>query len=586
MLPITLWADTRSAIRHWRLGFLFFVESAASSRILGQWQRLYMDLEQASIQSRSSGATWPRPEDRPTHHADKAGTAYAAEVSTDHRKNHGLYLTAVAVADFMAAQVAVTGDSLRILDPAAGAGILLCALVEALASRTNAPRRIELVAYEIDPKLAEVLNEVLNRLKGWGAERGVAVTVRVACKDFVLEHAEALRNVGGFLPLLPESNAFDVVIANPPYFKLNKADPRAQAASGVVHGQPNIYGLFMAVGAALLRQGGELVFITPRSFTSGPYFRLFRERFFECIRPKLVHVFGSRRDPFNRDAVLQENVILVGLRQDGWLRQEPDDLMTISSSNGVSDLKTSDRRAVRVDSVLDMASREKVLRLPVSEAEDDLTRLVDSWPGSLRAYGLQISTGPVVPFRATQFIDKAGEVPGSHVPLLWMNHVQPMQVTWPIGRHKPEYIKHVTDALVLLVPNRNYVLLRRFSAKEEERRLVAGPYLAVTGKTSMVGLENHLNYVYRPGGTLTEDETFGIAALFSSSLLDTYFRISNGNTQVSATELRTMPLPALSVINTIGRQARALNGDLPAINAVVMRLAGFKHMKANKAAYG
>ena len=79
----------------------------------------------------------------------------------------------------------------------------------------------------------------------------------------------------------------------------------------------------------------------------------------------------------------------------------------------------------------------------VKPGEDDLVRLVDSWPGSLRAYGLQISTGPVVPFRATEFLDKAGKVPRTHVPLLWMNHVQAMQVSWPLGRHKPEYIKRV-----------------------------------------------------------------------------------------------------------------------------------------------
>lgn len=548
-----------------------------------------MDLEQTSITGElpeATGVAWTDTQDRPTFRADKAGAAYAAEVTADHRKNHGLYLTAVAVADFMAARTTVTGDCIRVLDPAAGAGILLCALVESLVTRPKAPNRIELVAYEIDPHLAGILSEVLGQLKEWAAERGVAMSVVVTSRDFVLEHADALRGVGGFLPLLPDSNAFDVVIANPPYFKLNKADPRARAAAGVVHGQPNIYGLFMAIGAALLRQGGELTFITPRSFASGPYFRLFRDKFFQCIRPELVHVFGSRRDPFNRDAVLQENVILRGIRHDGWLHQKPSDVMIISSSVGVADLADSESRSVPVGSVLDLASHEKVLRLPVTDAEDELTRLVDSWPGSLRAYGLQISTGPVVPFRATQFIDEAGQVPGNHVPLLWMNHVQPMQVTWPMGRHKPEYMKHVTDALALLVPNRNYVLLRRFSAKEEERRLVAGPYMATSGTTTMIGLENHLNYIYRPGGTLTEDEAFGLAALLSSSLLDTYFRIGNGNTQVSATELRAMPLPALSIVIAIGRQARAFGHDLAAINAVVMQLAGFDRPRTGAATHG
>jgi adenine-specific DNA-methyltransferase len=381
----------------------------------------------------SAATAGPVPGGRPTDDADRAGGVYAAQVSADHRKNHGLYLTPVAVADFMAAQVTSSGETIRVLDPAAGAGILLCALVEHLVARAKT-RRIELVAYEIDSALAEILTDVLDRLKTWAVERGTVVSVQVVCRDFVLEHADALRSTCGFLPLLQDKKAFDVVIANPPYFKLNKADPRAQAAASVVHGQPNIYGLFMAVGAALLRQGGELVFITPRSFASGPYFRLFRERFFDCILPELVHVFGSRRDAFNRDAVLQENVILKGVRKDGWPGRKPEPALVISSSQGVGDLDTPERRAVPIGTVLDFTSREKVLRLPVSDDEDSLTHLVDSWPGSLRAYGLQISTGPVVPFRATEFIDKAGDVPASHVPLLWMNHVQPMQVTWPIGR--------------------------------------------------------------------------------------------------------------------------------------------------------
>ena len=80
----------------------------------------------------------------------------------------------------------------------------------------------------------------------------------------------------------------------------------------VVHGQPNIYALFMAATAALLRKGGEFLFITPRSFASGPYFRLFREKFFANIRPVGVHVFGSRREAFGRDEVLQESI---GLRR-------------------------------------------------------------------------------------------------------------------------------------------------------------------------------------------------------------------------------------------------------------------------------
>ncbi|MCK6580788.1 MAG: SAM-dependent methyltransferase, partial [Anaerolineae bacterium] len=103
-----------------------------------------------------------------------------------------------------------------------------------------------------------------------------------------------------------------------------------------------------------------------------------------------------------------------------------------------------------------------------------------------------------------------------------------------------------------LLPNKNYVLLRRFSAKEERQRLTAAPYLA-DFDTPVIGIENHLNYIYRPGGDLSPEETQGLAALLNSSLMDTYFRRFSGNTQVSATELRALPLPPLELIIELGR---------------------------------
>ena len=48
-----------------------------------------------------------------------------------------------------------------------------------------------------------------------------------------------------------------------------------------------------------------MVYLTPRSFASGAYFRAFREWLFARIRPIRIHVFGSRKDAFHRDEVLQ-----------------------------------------------------------------------------------------------------------------------------------------------------------------------------------------------------------------------------------------------------------------------------------------
>ena len=147
-----------------------------------------------------------------------------------------------------------------------------------------------------------------------------------------------------------------------------------------------------------------------------------------------------------------------------------------------------------------------------------------------------------------------------------------MQTTWPLRRHKKEYVLR-DGAERLLVPNRNYVLVRRFSAKEEKRRLTAAPYVAKRFGFADLGLENHLNYIHRPNGALSEDESWGLAALYNSRLLDRYFRCINGNTQVSATELRAMPLPPASVIAALGSRVKRMIDPLATLDDTVMEMA-------------
>ena len=123
----------------------------------------------------------------------------------------------------------------------------------------------------------------------------------------------------------------------------------------------------------------------------------------------------------------------------------------------------------------------------------------------------------------------------------------------------------------LLVPNQNYVFLRRFTAKEEHHRLVAAPYFAELD-TEVIGLENHLNYIHRPNGHLTEHETRGLAVLLNSTLMDSYFRIFSGNTQVSATELRKLPLPPLETIVELGRLDAVSDNDVDTLVNEVLGL--------------
>lgn len=503
----------------------------------------------------------PLPGERPTAYADRAGRWYAEKVSPAHKKEYGQYLTPAPLADFMASHLTPTKANISILDPGAGAGVLACAVAEHFAqSPKRKVRRLLIEAYEMDAGLAAVLKSSLNFLSSVLGQEGLVIEARVVTEDFILSNAGILGTAATLFHASEGPAHFDAVISNPPYFKLPKSDPRARAVAEIVHGQPNIYALFMAVSAQLLAPQGQFVFITPRSFASGSYFRRFRQHFFETMRPEKVHIFESRREAFGRDSVLQENIIIVARRVDGRSLREENANVLVSSSKGFRDLSKIRPRIVPLNAILDLRVAGNVLRVPTTASDDQAQRLIRSWNGSLHAFGMEISTGPVVPFRCRELLASTGRIAATHAPLLWMQHVHSMSIRWPALRlKKPQYMLRVENALPLLRPDKTYVLLRRFSAKEERRRLTAAPLIGGTLGAPCLGIENHLNYIYRPGGELTQDEAWGLAALYSSELMDRYFRVLNGSTQVSATELRSMPLPPLSVIKRLGQKARQLS---------------------------
>ncbi len=510
----------------------------------------------------------------PVECAEVLGEAYLSFARRKHRKSVGHYLTPATVAKFMAECSTYSESHMRVLDPGSGSGILSAAVCEA-ASAQGKVESLHVDAYETEPLLADLTQRVLAFSQDWLGERGVALTFDVRNEDFVLESAGSIKSAAEanwFGSDAGLNSEYDLVISNPPYFKIGKNDPRAVAWSSVVNGQPNIYALFMSISAELLAKAGQLVYIVPRSFASGPYFRRFREVFFQKVIPTAIHLFESRKDVFRNQTVLQENLIIAaqnrveGEALDG--RQ-----VLVSHSKGAHDLGERERHLVDVDSVLDPASEQQELSIPLSAEDLRLVEVMRSWPNTLRTLGLEISTGPVVPFRATEFLADAG-TEDTTVPLLWMQHVRPMRTSWPLGVcDKPQWIRVSADSTKLLVADKTYVLIRRFSAKEEKRRLVSAPLIRGSLNADMVGLENHLNYIRGIWNDFDEELAYGLSALLNSACLDRYFRISNGNTQVSATELRAMPLPAEDEIRSIGVEAQRRLGsahDLADIDSLVV----------------
>ncbi|MDQ3034266.1 MAG: Eco57I restriction-modification methylase domain-containing protein [Myxococcota bacterium] len=452
---------------------------------------------------------------------------YREQTDDEHKKAWGQFFTSQTIATFMASLLrAPSRREVRVLDAGAGTGVLGIAVAEALI--TTHGSRVHLVAVEKEAGALAALREAVSA--AYARLGSASLHVEVIAGDFL----DLDRPQLGSAPLA----SFDYAIANPPYFKMSPNDDRGGDA-------PNIYARFMEVSARMLREDGDLCFIIPRSFAAGYYFRPFRRRFSAAMRLDHVHLFDSRRDAFRDDGVLQENIIVLYSRS-----RKDKATVRISCSTGERDLGERFVHDVARARVLSTSDPNAVLYLPANARDLRVMETFASWHDSLASYGLDVSTGPVVPFRAEEFLRT--EPSKTTAPMLWLQHVLPGRVEWPLaaGFRKPEHIERAAPEK-LLVKNRTYVLLRRFSAKEDARRLVSAPYLRDSIRAPLLGLENHVNFIHRKRGELATTEAQALSALLNSALFDAYFRISNGNTQVSATELRALPLPPASVLEAV-----------------------------------
>jgi adenine-specific DNA-methyltransferase len=101
-----------------------------------------------------------------------------------------------------------------------------------------------------------------------------------------------------------------------------------------------------------------------------------------------------------------------------------------------------------------------------------------------------------------------------------------------------------------------YVIVKRFSAKEERRRVVAYVVTPKDTNSELVGFENHWNVFHIRKGGLPLDVARGLAAFLNTTALDNYFRIFSGHTQVNATDLRNMKYPSLARLCELGQRYR------------------------------
>lgn len=453
---------------------------------------------------------------------------FISNVPKSKRKRFGQFFTTAKTAKFMSGlfDIDITKEHLEILDAGAGSGILGAALIDHIYN-TGYKGTLRITCYETDEEVFSLLEKNMNL-----AKRVYGIEYKLIKENYITTQYFGINNL-----IEEDKEKYDYIIGNPPYLKISKDAPEARAMPDVCHGAPNLYFLFWAMGIYNLKKNRELVYIIPRSWTSGAYFKKFREYLFsECVITD-IHLFESRDKVFDGESVLQETII-VKLKK---TTTKPEVInITTSTTSDFRDLKKFEAPYKTV-----IPDNQFVYLVTDTEKAEALRR-VNKLPNTLSRINLKMQTGLIVDFRTKELLrDKLEE--GAY-PLLYSQHIKDGRVSWPQG--KPgEVIK--TNRSSYLQENSDYLLVKRFTSKEEKRRLQCGIYLKQYYKQyPFISTQNKVNFIKCDSPCIT----YGLYVLLNSTLYDTYYRILNGSTQVNSTEVNQIPIPARDVIEAMGRE--------------------------------
>lgn len=456
----------------------------------------------------------------------------------------GQFLTSSEIAKFMARLFLDTGNPhCQLLDPGAGIGSLSSAFLERCIEEDWRFDTLQVTACEIDNELFEELKKTFEFYT-----HKDHLSINFVTGDFIEYGVNWIQNFPDF--------KFTHAIMNPPYKKINSNSHHRKLLRKVGIETVNLYTAFLALTIKLMKSGGQIVAIIPRSFCNGPYYRPFREFMLKHSAIRHLHLFESRNKAFKNDNVLQENIIIM-LEKDG---KQTEVSVSTSTDDTFANLSM---HQYNQEEIIDPSDYEMFIHIPTSLKPNGLKELTDI-RYSIQDLGINVSTGPVVDFRVREHLHKNPE-PGT-VPLIYPSHFIKNDVLWPKSNFKKW--NAISDNLITkkwLYPSGFYCVVRRFSSKEEKRRVipnVIGPKDIFYAEK--IGFENHLNVFHSQKQGLPEYLAIGLSIYLNTSVIDEYFRSFSGHTQVNATDLRMLKYPSRDSLISLGKWAK-IKGNLTQI---------------------
>lgn len=457
----------------------------------------------------------------------------------------GQFMTPDNIASFMASLFNYS-KQITLLDAGAGIGSLSSAVIK---NALNSKSDVQVDAWEIDKILHKNLNQTFDY---WTNYSNRKLDYKIYSEDFIFHTTQLLQSHSGI--------RYTHAILNPPYKKINSNSKHRFALRKLGIETVNLYSAFVSLAIKLLLPKGELVAIIPRSFCNGPYYKQFREIIFSECAITHIHLFESRNKAFSDDDVLQENIIIK------LVKHIEQNHVIISTSHDAT-FNDYEHHKFNYRDILKPDDKEKFIRIPSKRENEKINPQCNH---TLKNLKLDVSTGPIVDFRMKKYLKK--HISNDSIPLIYPHNFSGSQFQWPRIHKKAFALQYSEKFKKQLYPNGNYVLIKRFSSKEELKRVVAYFFNENQLDYEWIGFENHLNVIHSKKNGINRNLALGMFIYLNTSYVDKRFRIFSGHTQVNATDLRNFEYPSRNMLITLGKISKGLDLNQNTIDELFQKL--------------
>ncbi|BBU68744.1 Eco57I restriction-modification methylase domain-containing protein [Fluviibacter phosphoraccumulans] len=465
-------------------------------------------------------------------------SAYAALLPKEKRKSSSMYFTPPRLTgrllDCVEARIAI--ESGPLIDPACGGGAFLAPAAIRIVEKLEAKGlRSEAILSHLE---ANVFGCETDEFLCWLSAAFLRMAVAKTIKDAGREPTFTILQGDGLKLFEAREQGFQVVLCNPPYRKMTQTElePYLNSYSDVVKGQPNLYSLFIRRTTQLLSPGGVGAVLTPMSFLSGQSFAPLRKMLIERGKVEQLDLIHDKDGIFL--SAEQDTVITTWRNRTATASEKATQVFCLESQGKFDFAGT-----------LHLSTEPTPWPVPRHASDKELSLLFDGTKTTLDNYGYHARTGALVYHRdkRPRFLSSEQAInPKALMPLIWSKNISPdgeFSLNRVSSPSKERFVD-MGEANAAGAIRKPAVVLQRVSSTEQPRRLVgaAVPAELFTEFGGVVG-ENHVCFLEQADSECEISPEL-LAQILRTTTVDRVFRCISGATNVSAYELKHLPLPA------------------------------------------